>query len=275
MNDAEQYTQNVACLEACSTLLKYGIDLVGDWRPRGGRSYNMDADVLILSLHARSTRTFQGVIRVSQHGLAEQAAMLSRSLYEDMVDGHWISRNRDRAVDRFKEHDRFSRDLKARVVDQYPDHFDEWDTSELPRLDPAERKRLVGVFGPYGTKSWTGLDLSARVNAILPCWPTDADRRQVRFIYAWVVRHVNETLHTSSASLSGMIRDTENPRAPLAFELGASDEDLPRALFFAYWTYWQLVSLLMDEFTVSGLDELRKIVERDLPVFGRSAEPPG
>lgn len=266
-DDSEQYTHNVACLEACSRLFRYGVVLIDNWQARGGRSYNIDADVLMLSLHARSTRTFQGTLRVSQYGLAEQATMLTRSLYEDMVDAHWISRNRDDAVQLFADHRRYSLDHKAAIVERYPEHFDHWDV-ELPRLTDDGRTRLRPVFGKHCSTSWTGLSLPRRVNEILPCWKPGADRRQVMFIFEWVLPHVNETLHTSSASISAMIEETGDPSAPLAFEIGASDESLPRVLFFAYWSYWQMLSLIMDEFGLSGLDDLRGLVERDSPSFG-------
>jgi hypothetical protein len=55
-------------------------------------AYQWDDDfyALIYSTVARSGRTFDGICKLLRSGLAVQAAMLSRTLFEDMVVGHWL-----------------------------------------------------------------------------------------------------------------------------------------------------------------------------------------
>lgn len=69
-------------------------------------AYQWDEDfsALIYATVARSGRTFDGVCKLLRAGLAVQAAMLSRTLFEDMVVGHWLLYNHadsDWLVDRF------------------------------------------------------------------------------------------------------------------------------------------------------------------------------
>jgi hypothetical protein len=69
-------------------------------------AYQWDDDfhALIYATVARSGRTFDGICKLLRAGLAVQAAMLSRTLFEDMVVGHWLLYNYadpDWLVDRF------------------------------------------------------------------------------------------------------------------------------------------------------------------------------
>jgi hypothetical protein len=69
-------------------------------------AYQWDDDfhALIYSTVARSGRTFDGICKLLRSGLAVQAAMLSRTLFEDMVVGHWLLFNHadpDWLVERF------------------------------------------------------------------------------------------------------------------------------------------------------------------------------
>jgi hypothetical protein len=81
-------------LAVCRRLL----DAVGAygaaWRGRGGRPMADLTDVLLHTFLARSTRTFEAIVHLGSRGFGEQAAMLNRSLFEDMVDAHWVSLHR-------------------------------------------------------------------------------------------------------------------------------------------------------------------------------------
>lgn len=62
-----------------------------------GKGYDWEDDfgALVFATIARSGRTFDGVCVLLRSGLAVQAAMLCRSLFEDMVVAHWLVFNRD------------------------------------------------------------------------------------------------------------------------------------------------------------------------------------
>lgn len=72
-------------------------------------AYQWDNDfyALIYATVARSGRTFDGICKLLRAGLAVQAAMLSRTLFEDMVVGHWLLFNHaepDWLMERFFRH---------------------------------------------------------------------------------------------------------------------------------------------------------------------------
>jgi hypothetical protein len=50
---------------------------------------------LIYATVVRSARTYEGICLLLRAGLAVQAAMLSRSLFEDVVVAHWMALNQD------------------------------------------------------------------------------------------------------------------------------------------------------------------------------------
>lgn len=67
-------------------------------------TWDDDLGALIFATIARSGRTFDGICKLLRAGLAVQAAMLCRTLFEDMIVGHWLLYNRadhDWLVDRF------------------------------------------------------------------------------------------------------------------------------------------------------------------------------
>lgn len=66
-----------------------------------------DFGALIFATVARSGRSFDGICKLLRAGLAVQAAMLCRTLFEDMIVGHWLLYNQgdhDWLVDRFLRH---------------------------------------------------------------------------------------------------------------------------------------------------------------------------
>src|SRR4051794_10365 len=62
---------------------------------------------IVVGTVLRSKDTFEAACGLLEHGLPAQAAMLNRSLFEDVVVGHWVLLNRedsDWLVDRFFRH---------------------------------------------------------------------------------------------------------------------------------------------------------------------------
>jgi Family of unknown function (DUF5677) len=83
-------------LEAMEELLVFTKRAVYTWDDEFG--------ALIFATVARSGRTFDGICKLLRAGLAVQAAMLCRALFEDMIVGHWLLYNHadhDWLVDKF------------------------------------------------------------------------------------------------------------------------------------------------------------------------------
>jgi hypothetical protein len=62
-----------------------------------GRAPIAGADFLLVVQATRASHTFESVISLCRIGRGVQAAMLNRSLLEDVLDVHWVAANRDSA----------------------------------------------------------------------------------------------------------------------------------------------------------------------------------
>ena len=130
----------------CQKLLEAVTEFVQRWKENGGRALETLADALIHSIFARSTRTYEAVVEhLGNRGFAEQGAMLNRSLFEDMVDARWVSLNPDLAVERLRQHERYSQALRLDVEQRFPEYL----PGSLKEFDPPmsddQRKQLRGL----------------------------------------------------------------------------------------------------------------------------------
>jgi len=95
----------------CNQYLQWVVENAEQWT--AGRQKN-GADLILISIFARSARTYEGMVRcLGEKGFGEQGLMLNRSLFEDMIDAHWLSINCNLATDRLYKHDTYSRLLRA------------------------------------------------------------------------------------------------------------------------------------------------------------------
>jgi hypothetical protein len=124
--------------------------------------------------------------------------MLNRTLFEDMVDARWVSLNPDLAVERLRQHDRYSHALRLDVANRFPEYTQGVLTELDPPMSDAERTQSIELFGCYGDGSWTGVSLFDRFREVEQTWPEGLARRQADFMRAWVHRLNNETLHLSA-----------------------------------------------------------------------------
>lgn len=86
-------------LESMEELLVFTKKAVDTWEDEFG--------ALVFATVARSGRTFDGICKLLRAGLAVQAAMLCRTLFEDMIVGHWLLYNQgdhEWLVERFLRH---------------------------------------------------------------------------------------------------------------------------------------------------------------------------
>lgn len=104
---------------------------------------------------ARSTRTFEGICLLLKRGLAAQAAMLTRSLFEDVIVAHWLifkHEDRDWLAGRFLRH-REAIALHQRTLEQ------ELGLTMAPpmRVPDGLSKRASGLrdeFRAEATRNW-------------------------------------------------------------------------------------------------------------------------
>src|SRR4051794_24560855 len=89
-----------ARIRACERLYEYAKGLTKSWP---GRPLEDAADGLIIALFTRSLDTFKAAITLASKGFGAQAAMLNRSLFEDMIDAHWVATDPDTARLRYED----------------------------------------------------------------------------------------------------------------------------------------------------------------------------
>jgi uncharacterized protein DUF5677 len=128
-------------LADCDRIREHAVAMFETWTGRGIES---TADGLVVAIFARSTDTFTCAVRSLRLGYGAQAAMLNRSLFEDMVDAHWIITDPDTAAARYQDHHEHGRMLLADSIASFPDMYPRIDA---PEFDPDERKRLDAPSG--------------------------------------------------------------------------------------------------------------------------------
>lgn len=178
--------------------------------------------------------------------------MLNRSLFEDMVDAHWIATDPDTAESRFVDHHEHGRMLLADVVPLFPTI---WPDVPVPEFDSSERSRLDDLFGPHGHRPWSKISLRKRVEIIEDQWSTEHDREGLRFMLKVAHRENNQTLHVSAQSLNAVVAPDESGRP--AFRIGPRPDMVNVALFGSFWTFTQTVTAIIDRFEFPMTQEER------------------
>lgn len=239
-------------LDDCDRIREHAVGMFEKWTGRGIES---TADGLLIAIFARSTDTFTCAVRNVRLGYGAQAAMLNRSLFEDMVDAHWIVTDPETAATRYDDHHEHGRMLLADTVASFPDMYPE---VELPEFDLEERNRLAKAFGDFGEKPWSGLSLHKRVKLIKGHWTTEMDQEGLRFMHSLAHRENNQTLHVSAQSLGAVVEVDESGRP--AFRVGPRPDMVRRAMFGSYWTFTQTVTLVIDHFDFPMTAEDRAVM---------------
>jgi len=195
-------------LQACGALRDFLLEAV---RPWGGRALdpNRPEDPLLAALLSRSATTFWAAIELCRIGFGEQALMLNRSLFEDMVDAHWVTVDPAIAQTRYAEHLEHGQMIMGEALAKHPRLFE---PDDIPGFDQARREELDGVFGKFGQKSWTGIDIHKRVELIEHLWTDDIAREQLHFFRRVVHRMNNQRLHASAEALNRTCGDLARPR---------------------------------------------------------------
>lgn len=258
-------------LGICEGVLKWVVENLEGWSAgieQGGRS------LILLSIFARSTRTYSAIVRgLAEPGYAEQAMMLDRVLFDDMIDLHWVSLNPDLAVERLTDHDLYSRLLRADAQRKHPRMFDGQKPPKIT-VSNEKRKALKALFGKSGSGSWTGVPgLDTRVKSVLSCWD-EPGRDVLLFWHDWIVRLQNELVHPTSLSLTrmGVVElNGEGEDESVEFQLGSTPGWSAQALHAAFWTYSQSLSLIIDELHPDAQVDLRERCRAGEQAFSRAS----
>jgi hypothetical protein len=222
-----------------------------------------EADEILYRIAARATKTFRAVLHLCTLGHGEQATMLNRSLFEDLLTAHWVDLNPDEAVERLRKHERHTAMLwKEHLAGR---GLELGALADLPDLTDEERKELQSLFGPRGQTEWTGLSTYKLVKAVEASWGDEGERFLLWHMHDVHLKHANKTLHMSAEAL---LRPTAHPERPdlLIYDAGPSDRDVPIALFAAFWASANLMRLVLPG---SQRDTLVAFYRENMPLFFR------
>lgn len=239
---------------ACEALL----DIVLDNHPAGPPSKDTAGDV-ILRTYARSVKTFPAVLTLAGQGSGEHGLMLVRTLFEDMIIGHWVRRFPAVAEERFHEHRRVVVD---RFRQTFATYFGDDEAAGFPEIPEDEREALLASFKPQ-SMPWTGKYVREMLDDVKNEWSDPRDERLLWQAYGLVYGYANVMLHNNGVSLATMTNVVEGRRQ---WYLGPSYVHLRDALGGAFFTLGNTATLVFDEAT---LDALNQVFAEHLPTFVR------
>lgn len=204
--------------------------------------------VLIWTL-ARSARTFVIVVHLCRLGYGQQASMLNRTLFEDMVYAHWAARYPSRSHRLMRWHEEY---VKLRRIAAYKrNNLADAHSMTPPDWDGKRRHRMGGLFRSGG---WTGRSIPKMLKAVETMWGTEEERRRLHRMHDIIHQSNNTLMHHSSRSLSLGVQVEKD--GAITFNLKPSTDLVGLALGFAFWTYANTVSLTLEGADLAALSEL-------------------
>jgi hypothetical protein len=226
------------------------------------QQHRLPAALLVVAMHHRATKTFRGVLVLCRGGFGEQALMLGRSLFEDMIDMHWVAAAPEQARERFDEAawitkvrqreraDRHRESLDAAFLDAAEDNFES-------RLTDDERARLKSLLRSNRHGSWTRMSLSKRVELVGAQFSSDLDSKLLNLMHDAGEGLSSDFLHPSVTALYSQIDlDRLRAGAGINFHVGESSRFVPQALLLSSWAYGHALSVVYDEYELPGRELL-------------------
>ena len=187
---------------ACEDLLDEGALLVDET----GRTKIGGAKLLLAVQATRATHSFESVIALCRIGRGVQAAMINRSLLEDVLDVHWVAANPDSAPSRADDHERLIVLGERAMMERFG--------REVTPLDATERKDLKRLSDLYDgfRRSWTLATDDERIALIKQRWNHPEADGFINQTYELIQRQNNVLLHSSPTALG--IAMTPGRRGP-------------------------------------------------------------
>jgi hypothetical protein len=243
-------------LQACRELQAFA------WANRPARAPSHTAGLIVLWTAARSDKTFHAIVHLCDPalggGYGEQAGMLVRTLFEDMVTAHWATKYPDRAAKQIVDQDKWIALENARILKRY-------DLTQpgmtFFNTTKQEEERLKAQYSRGG---WTRKTVPQMVRAISPMWEDEAERGLFQQMHDIEHRYSNTLMHHSGRSLSRNV--TVENDGGITFNAGRSESFTAEALSQAFWVYVQTLSLVLD---AKQNEELSSIYTTHRDVYSR------
>lgn len=235
-----------AKFEACRRLR----DAAWDARPRLGTRDTSEA--VIRTTFARSLRTFNAVLRLCDAGFGDQAVMLCRSLFEDMVVSYWLAENPQEAH-RLDRHHLHQLVLYQEAVAK---HGLIANTPVVESLSDEQRAKLASEFR---RGLWTGENVYEMLKSIEHRWD-EHERAQLWQMHDIAYRFLNLLLHHSFSGLASSTYEADDRRFILSAR--PSPQNVDQALDSAFYSFSQLARLVADRERLAKVDA---VIEAERP----------
>lgn len=240
----------------------------GTWLP------STPLEDLVLRTVARGRGTFDVIVNLVSTDHSLQAAMLGRSLFEDMVVAHWLVLHRDNPewlIDRFAAHRDAMRLNDAETRRRLGASRLSDDISDLTGREDELRKE----FGRYAERFWWGVDESGNRLGMQQLVErlAEAPQFQPRLhgerpildeYYALQQKAWNQALHHTAAGMN--IATSSQAGLPIA--VAATDSSF--ILFGNYWVFGQLIYVAMELGASQVIPRFQKLFLLGLAIFGEA-----
>jgi hypothetical protein len=218
---------------------------------------------------ARATATFDSILLLAENGFGSQAMMLNRALFELAVNAWWSRLDDDLTEERFVGWAQLDWHLQREKALKYPDLLGSIDEQQA-ELTEDQLKGLEDRFGPQGQRGWTGLDLVARIEALRKAG-RGPHPSELHTFYDVITYASNQELHGSSWSLARVIRRVPADGGQrVQYNPAPEDQLVDPALRFAWWSYSQILELVIGEFKVPVAEAFVEIQKQVLSVLGEA-----
>lgn len=245
----------------------------GTWAP------TTPLEHLVMGTLARGRGTYETIIELASVDRTLQAAMLGRSLFEDMAVAHWLVLHReypDWLIQRYREHSDAIRLHDATLTTPGNWRRSDMDISDLTGREEELRKQ----FGRYAERDWWGVDRDgARITMpILVTRLAAAEQFHPRLrgeqpileqYYTFLQKTWTHALHHTAAGMYIRVEDGGSfPRA-----IAGSNIEL--ILSGNYWVFGQLVFVALElGAPVDAIVHFEKVFLSGLAVFGEALDVP-
>jgi hypothetical protein len=252
-------------VNVCGFLSKFIDD--GTWKP------STPLEDLVMRTVARARGTYETIVELTSTDRSLQAAMLGRSLFEDMAVAHWLVLHRedpDWLVKQFVDHSSAMRLHSATTT--IPGN---WERPDIDISDLVGREgELRSRFGRYAERDWWGLDrdgtkitmpgLVTRLAAAKQFHPRLRGEEPIlEQYYAFLQKTWTQALHHTAAGMQ--IRFGEPGEFPQAVA-----ESTPFTILYGnYWVFGQLIFVALElAAPVDAIAHFEKLFFSGLALFG-------
>lgn len=257
--------------------------VLSDWAAEHAAwELHSEFDTLVRATLARATKTYRAATLLISTGFGPQAAMLGRSVFEDMLVVYWMAYVQDEGwvVQRLEDQLQHGRLLLEAAVRTHDAIFGEDEELTLPDREEllADLDRYEALFGRHGETSWWSRDIELReppnpqrpyrtvrsrtMDALVtelgnlpelqehwrsflgPNVDAEAARQRPTFLRVMfdLAQQYNNELLHHTGYALGQATDDGSWRED------SSDEWVREVSLFLYWTYGQLLLLMCNRF---------------------------